>query len=122
MGQGQGERDMVKNKNYIPKRGDIVWVDFNPVKGHEQAGKRPAIIVSPEAYNKKSGLVLICPITSQIKGYPFEVVINSEKIMGVVLVDQIRSVDWKERKISYISKMNQEEMDEITGKLIAIVK
>ena len=112
---------MVKNKNYIPDNGDIIWVNFNPIKGHEQSGRRPAVVVSPEAYNKKSGLVLICPITSKIKGYPFEVMIEYEKIQGAVLVDQIRSVDWKERKIAYVSKADKEIDKEIKGKLIGII-
>lgn len=83
------------------RRGDIVWLDFTPTKGHEQAGKRPAIVISPEEYNTKAGLMLVCPITSKVKGYPFEVRVQG-KIRGVILVDQIRSVDWRERNARFI--------------------
>jgi len=112
---------MVKNNIYIPDSGDIIWINFNPTRGHEQAGARPAIVVSRKTYNAKVGLVVVCPITSQIKGYPFEVAIDCKEVKGVVLVDQIRSVDWKERKISRISKASENMMLEIKGKLIAII-
>lgn len=90
-------------KKYIPNKGDVVWINFNPTRGSEQKGKRPAIIISPKSYNSISGLALLCPITSQTKGYPFEVSIEVKGVSGVVLTDQIRSIDWKERKIKYIS-------------------
>jgi mRNA interferase MazF len=80
-------------KNYIPERGDIVWLNFTPQTGHEQMGRRPAIVISPFDYNEKVGLGLFCPITSKIKGYPFEVKIENKKIDGVVLSDQIKSLD-----------------------------
>ena len=88
-------------KEYIPDRGDIVWINFNPTRGSEQKGKRPAIVISPKSYNSVSGLVLLCPITSQTKGYPFEVNVKTKDISGVILTDQIRNIDWKERKIKY---------------------
>jgi len=90
-------------KEYIPERGDIVWINFDPQSGHEQKGKRPAIVLSPKEYNKKVGLGLFCPITSKIKNYPFEVEISSKKINGVVLSDQIKSFDWRTREIEFIS-------------------
>ena len=83
---------MVKS-SYTPARGDIVWLNFNPQTGHEQKGRRPAIVISPMEYNAKVGLSLFCPITSQIKNYPFEVRIQNKKIDGVVLADQIKSLD-----------------------------
>jgi len=82
-------------------KGDLVWLDFTPTKGHEQSGRRPAIVLSPQEYNEKSGLMLVCPITSKTKGYPFEVQIEG-KISGAILVDQIRSIDWKERNAKFI--------------------
>ena len=91
-------------KKYIPERGDIVWLNFNPQSGHEQKGKRPAIVISPKEYNEKTGLGLFCPITSAIKKYPFEVEIKNKKINGVVLADQIKSLDWETRKIEFIAK------------------
>jgi mRNA interferase MazF len=90
---------MVANRSYVPAHGDIVWVDLNPTKGHEQKGKRPALVVSPKAYNAKACLVLLCPITSRAKGYTFEIPILVGSTESVVLSDQVRSVDWKERKI-----------------------
>ncbi|HLD19608.1 MAG TPA: type II toxin-antitoxin system PemK/MazF family toxin [Candidatus Nanoarchaeia archaeon] len=85
-------------------RGDVVWLDFTPTKGHEQSGRRPAVVLSPKEYNEKSGLFLVCPVTSKIKGYPFEVQIGG-KITGAILVDQLRSVDWKERNAKYIETL-----------------
>lgn len=89
-------------KEYIPRRGDLVWINFNPTKGHEQSSCRPAIVLSPKTYNVKSSLIVVCPITSKIKGYPFEVQCSTRKISGAVLSDQIRTVDWKARPIKYI--------------------
>ena len=82
---------------YVPERGDIVWVDFTPQAGHEQAGKRPAIVLSPKIYNSQVGLMLCCPITTQIKGYPFEVAVKAIDKPGVVLADQLKSLDWRAR-------------------------
>lgn len=83
---------------YVPARGDIVWLDFEPSVGREQTGNRPALVVSPEAFNRKTGLALLCPVTSRIKGYPFEVRLpDSSTISGVVLADHIKSLDWRER-------------------------
>lgn len=92
---------MVKKK--APDRGDVVWLNFTPESGHEQAGKRPALVLSPHSYNEKVGLAIFCPVTSQVKGYPFEVLLNG-KIKGAVLSDQIRSLDWVARNSEYIEK------------------
>ena len=87
------------NRSYVPDRGDIVWLQFNPQAGHEQAGHRPALVLSPASYNRRSGLMLYCPMTSQMKGYPFEVLITSDTDRdSVVLADQVKSLDWKVRK------------------------
>ena len=109
-------------KVYIPDRGDVVWINFNPTRGSEQKGKRPAIVISPKSYNSVSGLALLCPITSQVKEYPFEVVIKIKNISGVALVDQIRSVDWRERKIKYIGKISTNTKLEISEKLNGLIK
>ena len=90
------KRSMVKNK-YIREQGDIVWLDFDPAKGHEQKGRRPAFVLSFIKYNKKIGLALFCPITSVVKRYPFETFLISDKINGVILVDQIKSYDWRKK-------------------------
>ena len=108
-------------KNYIPERGDIVWLDFTPQAGHEQQGKRPAVVLSPQAYNQKSGLALFCPITTKQKGYPFEVRIATGKINGVVLSDQIKSLDWLQRSTEFIEKATDEEMNEIIKKLNVLI-
>jgi mRNA interferase MazF len=107
----------VVKKKYCPERGDIVWLNFNPQSGHEQQGKRPAVVISPKEYNEKIGLGLFCPITSKIKDYPFEVRIENKKINGVVLSDQIKSLDWNARGIEFIAKETSEKIDEIIGKI-----
>lgn len=89
----------MSRRSYVPDRGDIVWLQFNPQAGHEQAGHRPALVLSPASYNRRSGLMLCCPMTSQRKGYPFEVVnaVDTDR-ESVVLADQVKSLDWKVRK------------------------
>jgi mRNA interferase MazF len=92
---------------YIPKRGDIVWLQFKPQIGREQSGKRPALVLSHENYNKVVGLGIFCPITSKIKGYPFEVILpESIEIKGVILSDLVKSFDWKERNAEFICKVD----------------
>lgn len=93
-------------------RGDIVWLDFTPTKGHEQSGKRPALVISPKEYNAKSGLMLVCPITSKRKGYPFEVTISG-KIKGAILADQIRSVDWRARNANKADTLTNNKLREV---------
>ena len=108
---------------YIPQRGDIVWINFTPQAGHEQTGKRPALVISPLIYNKKVGLAVFCPITSQIKGYPFEVIIPEDnKIRGVVLADQVKSLDYNSRKVQFISKLPPVAVEEVLNKLITLVQ
>ena len=95
---------MVKPR-YIPDRGDVVWIYFNPQRGHEQANRRPAVILSSRPYNEKSGLLLACPITSKVRKYPFEVEVEDGKITGAILVNQIRSFDWRARKPRFIQRL-----------------
>jgi mRNA interferase MazF len=102
---------------FIPERGDVVWLNFEPQKGKEIQKTRPAIVLSPSKYNSKSGLALFAPITSQIKGYPFEVIINSEQIKGAVLCDQVRSMDWKARKATKIFSLDKSITDSILSKV-----
>jgi len=111
-----------KSGKYIPARGDIIWLSFNPQSGHEQAGHRPAIVISPKEYNEKTGLALCCPITSKVKDYPFEVGINiKNKIDGVILSDQIKSLDWKERQAKYIAAAPKEILNEAVEKLSLLI-
>ena len=98
---------------YIPDRADIVWLNFNPQKGHEQAGVRPALVLSPKSYNSSSKLMLACPITSKVKGYPFEVRVIAKKINGVVLSDQIKNLDWATRNISFVEKAPPEILEQV---------
>jgi len=103
---------------YAPQRGDVVWITLNPQAGHEQAGRRPAVVLSPLAYNEKVGLAIFCPITSQEKGYPFEVRIPAGlAVTGVVLADQVKSLDWRARKAQRICGLPAEVMAEVLGKL-----
>jgi mRNA interferase MazF len=98
---------------YVPARGDAVWLLFNPQAGHEQAGRRPALIASPAEYNRKVGLALLWPITSQAKGYPFEVALPSNlKVAGVVLADQLKSLDWRVRRATFIARVPAAVVDE----------
>ena len=101
-----------------PDRGDLVWIDLDPRKGHEQSGKRPALVLSPKAYNSKVGLALFCPVTSQIKGYPFEVGLPPGlKLQGVVLSDQVNSLDWRARKTRFADRVPDKTLREVLGKL-----
>lgn len=107
---------------YIPNRGDIVWITFNPQTGHEQAGRRPALVLSPGAYNGKVGLAILCPITSQVKSYPFEVIIpDGLKIGGAILSDQVKSLDWKARQAEFVCKLPAAALDEVLQKLGALI-
>ncbi len=107
---------------YIPARGDIIWLNFNPQAGHEQAGKRPAVVLTPKEYNKKTSLIIACPITSRTKGYPFEVRITGKNINGVILSDQVKSLDWKVRNAQLIEKAPDEAISEIQEKLSLLIQ
>jgi mRNA interferase MazF len=108
---------------YVPDRGHIVWLNFTPQSGHEQAGKRPAFVVSPAIYNKKVGLALFCPVTSQKKGYPFEVLIPPGKtISGVILSDQLKSLDWNARKAKFIEKLPVSITEEVISKIATLIE
>ena len=109
----------MEKKNGRFQRGDIVWLDFTPTKGHEQSGKRPALVLSPAEYNEKSGLMLVCPITSKTKNYPFEIPVNG-RIKGVILTDQLRSIDWKERNAKY-AETAPEEIVNKTKQLLSLL-
>lgn len=107
---------------YCPKRGDIVWLAFSPQAGHEQSGRRPALALSPESYNRKVGLAVFCPVTSRAKGYPFEVRIpEGLEASGVVLSDQVKSLDWRARKASYCCRLPEDALREVVAKLGTIL-
>jgi mRNA interferase MazF len=105
---------------YTPQKGDIIWIDFDPSSGKEIQKRRPALVLSSSDYNKKSHFIMVCPITSKIKNYPFEIVINQPKISGAILADQIKSFDCVARKVELIEKCKKESLDE-TLKIIALI-
>ena len=107
---------------WIPERGDIVWITMNPTVGHEQSGRRPALVLSPAAYNGKVGLAILCPITSQAKGYPFEVQVRGGlPVEGVVLADQAKSLDWRARGAELICTVSPESTSTVLQRLETLV-
>lgn len=107
-------------RRYVPEAGDIVWLHFDPQAGHEQAGHRPALVLSPAAYNGKTGLMLCCPMTTQIKGYPFEVSIAGDK-PSAALADRVKSVDWVVRRANHKGKVSSAELAEVRAKAVALL-
>ena len=106
-----------------PRRGDLIWVDFTPQAGHEQAGRRPALVLSPETYNRKTGLAIACPVTSWAKGYPFEVLLPEDlPVAGVVLSDHVRNIDWQARHADLIAQAGEDVVDEVCGKIVALIE
>lgn len=108
---------------YVPDRGDLVWLEFTPHSGSEQAGRRPALVISPRSYNGKVGLALVCPVTSRIKGYPFEVRLpEGGTVTGVVLADQLRSLDWRARNAKLIEQAPADVITLVTARLLPLVE
>jgi mRNA interferase MazF len=109
-------------RRYVPRRGDIVWLSFTPQAGHEQAGRRPALVLSPSAYNRKVGLALCCPITSRVKGYPFEVIVpKGLAVAGVVLADQLKSLDWRARHAEFADRLPDADVSGVLGLVMALL-
>ncbi len=107
---------------YTPKRGDIVWLSFAPQVRHEHSGRRPALVLSPESYNRKVGLFIACPITSHKKDYPFEVDLpDSNSIKGVILADHVKSLDWRERRAEYADHVDSSILGDVIAKLEALI-
>ena len=107
---------------FVPARGDLVWLQFNPQAGHEQAGHRSAVVISPSSYNRRVGLAVCCPVTSQVKGYPFEVLLPPGLgVEGAILADQIKSLDWRVRKARRIGSVPAGVLQETVGKILALV-
>jgi mRNA interferase MazF len=105
---------------YVPDAGDVVWISFDPQAGHEQAGHRPAVVLSPAAYNGKTSLMLCCPLTTQIKKYPFEVIVAGAR-PSAVLVDQIKSLDWRKRRARRKGAISAAELAEVRAKVRALI-
>ena len=113
---------MVKPRAYVPECGDVVWMTLNPQAGREEAGRRPAVVVSPQSYNAKVGLGIFCPVTSQIKGYPFEVLIPAGlPVTGAILSDQVKSLDWRARKAELICALPARTISEVLEKLATLL-
>lgn len=107
---------------YVPARGDAIWINLHPQAGHEQAGRRPAVVLSPAAYNGRVGLALLCPITNQSKGYPFEVTLPSGLgVTGVVLADQVKSLDWRARRAELLCLLPEETVAQVLAKLATLL-
>jgi mRNA interferase MazF len=107
-------------RSYVPDTGDIVWISFNPQAGHEQAGHRPAVVLSPASYNAKTSLMVCCPMTTQIKNYPFEVVVAGES-PSAVLADQIKSLDWRKRRARRKGMISADELADVRAKIRALI-
>jgi mRNA interferase MazF len=108
--------------SFIPDRGDVVWINLDPQAGHEQAGVRPVLVLSPSAYNGRVGLMVCCPITTRSKGYPFEVLIKDNlKVSGVILADQVKSLDWKARGAKKKARISEDELSETLNKLKTVI-
>jgi mRNA interferase MazF len=113
---------VVGSKAYVPQRGDVVWITLNPQAGHEQAGRRPAVVLSPASYNVKVGLAILCPLTNQVKGYPFEVIVpKGLSLTGAILADQVKSLDWRVRKAELICTLPRGTMVEVLQKLSTLL-
>lgn len=109
--------------HYIPERGDLVWLNFDPQAGHEQAGRRPAFVLSPTSYNGKTGLMLCCPITTKVKGYPFEVALEgNSQVRGVILADQVKSLDWQVRKAEQAGITARAVVEAVVDRVKAILE
>lgn len=107
---------------YVPNRGDFVELDFDPAYGHEQQGARPALVLTPVSYNEKTDLAVVCAITNQVKGYPFEVIIpQGARVTGAVLVDQVRTVDWRSRRARFLAKCPAPTLTDVGAKMRALL-
>jgi mRNA interferase MazF len=112
----------VVRRGFVPERGDVVWLSFLPQRGRAQAERRPALVLSPRRYNERVGLALVCPITSRIKGYPFEVQVrDAGPVVGAILVDRVRSVDWRARRAEPAGRTPPDLLDEVAAKLRPLI-
>jgi mRNA interferase MazF len=109
--------------SYVPDRGDLVWLEFTPQAGSEQRGRRPALVLSPKSYNGKVGLALFCPLTSKVKGYPFEVELpDGYAVSGVVLSDQLKSLDWRSRNVKFIERISSDIMVMVIARVLSLLE
>jgi mRNA interferase MazF len=114
---------MDSHDTYIPDRGDLIWLYFQPTLGHEQSGRRPALVLSPSKYNGLTGLAVVCPVTSRTKGYPFEILLPEDaQVVGVVLADHIRNIDWASRGCTYIGRADNQIFQDVLDRLFALLE
>lgn len=107
---------------FVPDRGDVVWLTLDPQAGHEQAGRRPALTISPAVYNGRVGLGLFCPISNAVKGYPFEVPLPAGAgVTGVVLADQLKSLDWRARRASFLARLDPDLVNEVVARILPLI-
>ena len=111
----------MSSRRYVPESGDVVWLEFDPQAGHEQAGYRPALVISPASYNAKTGLMVCCPMNTQVKGHPFEVVFEIDGILSAVLSDQVKSLDWKIRNAKKKAVAPASAMTHVRAKIKALL-
>jgi mRNA interferase MazF len=110
-------------REFVPDAGDLIWLDFTPQAGREQAGRRPAVVLSPRTYNEKTSLAVACPITSHAKGYPFEVPIPpGQRIAGVILSDHLKSLDWRQRQAQKAGKIPRAILEQVRGRIAALLE
>lgn len=107
---------------YVPQRGDLVWLEFDPQAGHEQRGRRPALVISHGRYNEKVGLALVCPVTSKPKDYAFEIPIEKQTIRGSILADQVKSLDWNARNAEFIERVDDTELNAVVERVEALIR
>ena len=112
---------LMATRRYVPDAGDVVWLEFDPQAGHELAGHRPAVVISPASYNRRSGLMVCCPMTTQIKGYPFEVSFEADGAASAVLADQVKSLDWKVRRARKKGAVPADVMTHVRAKIKALL-
>ncbi len=113
----------MSKQKYVPRRGDVIRLDFDPQTGHEQAGRRPALVLSPTEYNRKIGLAVVCPITNQIKAYPWEVTIpDNPFVSGAILSDQVKSLDWRQRKAEFVCTPDERLLNDVVERAFALLR
>ena len=108
-------------RRYIPERGDLVWCDFDPTRGHEKARQRPALVLSPKLFNQKVGLALVVPVTSTVRGHPFEVAVSGRKVSGMALIQQQHTIDYQARRVVFVERASSAEVSEALQKARAIL-
>jgi mRNA interferase MazF len=110
-------------REYVPAAGDLIWLDFTPQAGREQSGRRPALVLSPKNYNERTSLAVVCPVTSHVKGYPFEVTLPAaSKITGAILADHLKSLDWRQRQAAKAGQVPSSVLQQVRARVAALLE